>query len=328
LEEQQEQHQHGKMIDSQRNISLEEILSVVSEEEIFKYYTGLSPNEQHRSPLRDYILINGVKNTDFTPSFIYGNKYGKWRFRDFGLGIGGDCVEYVKIKFSLNYPSALNKIADDFNIIQTNTITTAPVQESTIKDTKIEVRIISWNKHNLKYWYDYGISKQTLQYYNVHPISHYWINGRRFVTESSYCYLLDNNVIKILNLNNKKFKWVGNFKSGTFEGYSQIPEKNELLIITKSLKDVMVLYELGYVSIAPTTETYQIPPSFLSRLQTKFRNIIFFYDNDIAGLREMDKYKDYPYIFIPFNVKDISDYSKNRGILEAQELMKWLLHKT
>ena len=65
----------------------------------------------------------------------------------------------------------------------------------------------------------------------------------------------------------------------------------DYVVITKSLKDVMVLYEFNIPAIAPNSETLFISDKQLEKLKSKFKNIIVFYDNDCAGISGMNKIK-------------------------------------
>ncbi len=101
----------------------------------------------------------------------------------------------------------------------------------------------------------------------------------------------------------------------------------EYLVITKSLKDVMVLYEFGIPAIAPNSENLFVTDAQYKKLKSKFKNILVLYDNDLAGIQGLKRIKNkYPEIkvsFIPrkYGVKDISDFRKKYGLTETQKLI-------
>lgn len=101
----------------------------------------------------------------------------------------------------------------------------------------------------------------------------------------------------------------------------------DILVITKSLKDVMVLYELGITAIAPNSENLFVTDLQYNKLSEKFKNIIVLYDNDLAGINGMRKIKhQYPKvkaIYIPrkYEAKDISDFYKKYGKDKTLELI-------
>lgn len=58
----------------------------------------------------------------------------------------------------------------------------------------------------------------------------------------------------------------------------------EDLVITKSLKDVMVLYEYGISAIAPCSENEFVTESQYERIKNKYKRVWLLYDNDRPGL--------------------------------------------
>ena len=116
---------------------------------------------------------------------------------------------------------------------------------------------------------------------------------------------------------------------------------NRKLIITKSLKDVMVFYEfLGdkYDMIAPHSETYIFTDTLLDYLYKKYDEIIIIYDFDLAGVSGVNKLRKrnpekFSYLFVSTQRilingkvkiidKDISDFSVDRSDDEIREKLK------
>ena len=118
----------------------------------------------------------------------------------------------------------------------------------------------------------------------VEPISYFWINGNRFTCKSvSYVFKFKNRY-KIYSPYEDKNKWLSNTKKTDIQGYAQLPEKGNKLIITSSLKDVMCLYAAGYYSIAMQSEM-QIPDEkLISELKNRFNTIEILYDNDFDNV--------------------------------------------
>lgn len=59
------------------------------------------------------------------------------------------------------------------------------------------------------------------------------------------------------------------------QGANQLnPKGGDLLIIQKSLKDVMCLYNFGIQSIAPCSENLFIKDSLLEKLKNKYQRIL------------------------------------------------------
>jgi hypothetical protein len=116
-------------------------------------------------------------------------------------------------------------------------------------------------------------------------------------------------------------------------GWIQIPESGENLIITKSLKDVMTLYRLGYDAIAMQNETTEPYDYIIEEMQQRFDIVWSFYDFDKPGIRLANTLKrkyDIPYIFLTngnynttdYGSKDISDYVKDNDLETAKNFLK------
>ena len=106
------------------------------------------------------------------------------------------------------------------------------------------------------------------------------MNNNRFTCKSvSYAFKFKNRY-KIYSPYEEKNKWLSNTNKKDVQGYNQLPNKGERLIITSSLKDVMCLYSAGYNSIAMQSEM-QIPDEkLISELKQRFNTIEILYDND------------------------------------------------
>lgn len=112
------------------------------------------------------------------------------------------------------------------------------------------------------------------------------------------------------------------------QGAKQLPKEDDVLVITKSLKDVMTLYSLGITAIAPNSENLFLTESQFSKLKSRFKRIIVFYDNDLTGIHNMNKIRksfDVECMWIPrsYGAKDISDFHKMYGREKTLELIEY-----
>ena len=110
------------------------------------------------------------------------------------------------------------------------------------------------------------------------------------------------------------------------QGMEQLPSFGNLLIITKSLKDVMCLYEMGYNSISSSSETTFLPKNILESLKERWKHIVILYDRDKTGVAEARKYSkqfnlDAIFVHKRFKSKDISDAIMNNSF---DSVKKWL----
>ena len=289
--------------------------------DIYRFYLGkFSLSEKILSPLRQ----------EKTPSFgLFQARDGKYLWKDFGTGKCGNSVSLVMELFGLSYKGAKQKISNDLSGLTSFVgIPNKPLSHTKqYKDLKIKIKKFSYN--DLNYWRLFGINESILKKFEVFSISHYWINDVVY-------YVNSNKLAFAYHFNGKfkiyfpysDFKWLNNCQSTTIQGLDQLG-KSDLLIITKSLKDIMTLYSLGFTSIAPQSENVILEKEVLDSLYQTYPNIITLLDNDESGFRASKKYNDLgiPSIFIPNEslCKDISDYFKQYGKEQTEELLKKLI---
>ena len=321
----------------------EELFKELSQEDIYSFYLGEDVTANRRklfcSPLRQ----------DNVPSF--GLYYHKVKsniimFSDFATKDCGDCIVFVSKLFGLTYKSAILKIASDFGLSSLNISAEKrrklkSIQKSFSKERiKIGIKKRSWNNHDAKYWKQFGIRKKTLIKYNVAPITYVFYNSKAVKLEKlAYAYQeIKDNIVsyKIYQPYNKRFKWINNANYSIHQGYRQLPESGNLLIITKSLKDVMSLHDVVDVTaIGLQSESVLMKQSVMDEYKKRFKEVICLFDNDEAGKRLSveftDKY-DIPHFYMPNNlgdkVTDFSDLVKELGIKDSKiEFYKCLKRK-
>ena len=260
------------------------ILGKISEYDIFMYYC---PNFKKLG-----VKFCSELREDKTPSASIITWNGNLLYKDFGYPDHTfNCFSYVQFKFNIPFINALKIIDCDFNLNLSNKkedslFTMGYLGHSQIQPKYIEKQTIiqkkrrAWNKEDAKFWRKYLVSKKILNTFAVEPISHYWVNNNRFTCKSiSYTFKFKNRY-KIYSPYEEKNKWLSNTKKTDVQGYDQLPDKGERLIITSSLKDVMCLYAAGYHSIAMQSEM-QIPDEkLINELKERFNKIEILYDND------------------------------------------------
>ncbi len=289
-------------------------------------------------------LFKSPLRKDNTPTCgFYRNKSGRLIMKDFSGAFIGDCFAVVQQKFQVSYYKALQIVANDFGIIQRPNLTvnkpkleyTGSVLEKT-EQARIQVEIRDWDQVDLDWWGRYGISKDTLQKFKVYPCKTVWLNGNIFFvfTGSERCYGYFGGIKdgieywRIYFPKRRSWKFIANWKGTQIQGAHMLSKNGgDDLVITKSLKDVMVLYEHGIPAIAPCSENLFVSDSQYDRLKKKYKRIYLFYDNDEPGIKAMCKIKkqhnDLIVLFLPRHGsdKDISDYRKAHGSKNTVELI-------
>lgn len=316
-------------------ISKELILSRFSEEQLMEYYLHLPVKKGlFRSPLR--------RDKQPTCSF-YRNNSGTLIFKDFATGQHLNVFGVVQEIFRCDYHEALRIIANDLGIVRDKTLQKNPGKindnPTKINDkemSKIQVEIQDFTDLELKWWGRFGITLDILKKFDVFSCKHVFLNGDLCAKSQQHCPIFGYYGKKYQGLElwrcyfpkRTSFRFINNWPSKKIQGYDQLPKTGKLLVITKSMKDVMCLYSCGISACAPNSENLFISDTMLDELKSRFEYIIVFYDNDRPGMYNMSKIrKDHPelfYAFIPkqYGSKDISDFYRDHGRKETLNLIK------
>lgn len=305
------------------DITLDYILSKVSEYDIYAHYLGqFKVGAIYNSPFRK----------DKNPSFgiYYSKRTKQLLFKDHGTGECGNIVKFVSLYTGLtNYNDILKDIVKQLNIT-TDTKLDSSKQYIPSSETVIGIVRQKFTPTDINYWSQFNISEKTLKKFNVNSIKYYLCNGivKGIYKEDNpmYAYKVYNNFKIYRPLADKYTKWRNNLTEYDIQGYAQLPSKGDTLIITKSMKDVMCLYEMGIPAISPSSESTFIPNDILESLKKRFKRIIILFDRDNAGVKYLRKMSlktglEGLLVHKKFKAKDISDAIKANSF---EEIKKWL----
>lgn len=305
------------------DITLDYILSKVSEYDIYAHYLGqFKVGAIYNSPFRK----------DKNPSFgiYYSKRTKQLLFKDHGTGECGNIVKFVSLYTGLtNYNDILKDIVKQLNIT-TDTKLDSSKQYIPSSETVIGIVRQKFTPTDINYWSQFNISEKTLKKFNVNSIKYYLCNGivKGIYKEDNpmYAYKVYNNFKIYRPLADKYTKWRNNLTEYDIQGYAQLPSKGDTLIITKSMKDVMCLYEMGIPAISPSSESTFIPNDILEGLKKRFKRIIILFDRDNAGVKYLRKMSlktglEGLLVHKKFKAKDISDAIKANSF---EEIKEWL----
>jgi hypothetical protein len=327
---------------------------IITKEALLKYVSDVEVYQKYIDDdfLNKKVILSPLRN-EANPSFgFFIGESGELCFKDFVLG-AGNCIKFVQMLFGLTYFEALSQIAWDFNLQDdfiVKDMQKTDLVPYTKTDEKQRIKFLTgltsfklmkkrrkWSLRDFEYWRQYGITTPTLKRYNVEPVSHIWLDSQIIsLNHKAYCYVerKDNReTYKIYQPDNEKYKWIKNHDDSIWEGWEQLPEKGEILIITKSLKDVMAIVEnTKFASVSLQCENILPKPQVFQELQDRFQTIYLLYDNDYDkdvnwGLQFSQKFSKI-YDVIPILIsenhksKDFSDLIKNKGIEEACEILE------
>lgn len=320
-------------------VTKEGILVHIQDIDVYRYYSGsdITMSGGLHSPLRD----------DTKPSFGYfQGESGEICFKDFVLG-SGDFVKFVMIKFGLTYFEALSKIVVDFsltthfhykNIYKTkkdydpNNFQDREKLLNKANSLILQKKARKWKTYDLKFWLQFGIDLDMLELYNVVPIDYIFINGNAIKADKyAYCFSEwkdGKETYKFYQPFNESYKWLNNHNDSVWQGWTQLPEKGDSLIITKSLKDVMSIVNILEIpAISLQAESVKPKEHIINELKDRFETIHVWYDNDfnsdrnwgrefsenLASKYNLEKYE----IPSSYKCKDFSDLIKKYGTKES-----------
>ena len=313
-------------------ITKEFLLSKNNEETYMTYYLG--------APVTKGLFVSPLRDDKHKTCSYFRGKSGTLYFKDFATGQCLDFVNVVMTKYSCNYHEAIRIIAKDFGYT-----TSAPIKTSAIKiqpkfegnkQTFIRVEVKDFTEAELKWWNSFGITKEILNKFKVYSCKTVFLNNYIYAQSAQHSPIYGYYFGKKENIEQwriympkrKEFRFIGNVSTKTIQGYKQLPKKGKVVVITKSMKDVLCLYSLGISAIAPNSETQFVSEKVLEELKQRFEYIALLYDNDLTGVKFTNKLrKQYPELIVTLiprstGAKDISDYYRLHGRSKALELIK------
>lgn len=333
-------------------ITKQQLIQQIGEENIYtKYFGPWTYNTSYHSVLRE----DQKKSTGF-----FLNNNGNIIYNDFACSKKYDCIAFVMKLYSLSYSGALTKIAADFNI-QGEQINVQPI---TIQNKKpyrkaYNVHTTSFKAHHLAYWAQYSITLAELQAANIHAVDGFTINkfdendqlissyNSPHTNDLKFVYIFDEpngeKSIKIYMPYNKDYKWFGNVSLTTIFGIDDLTYKTDTLIITKSVKDTLILKKYFTDVVGLQNESpFSIEKDVISYLCKKYKYVYFWFDTDRPGLQAVNYYYK-TYNIIPIlignknkslwqnltaakknTIKDPSDFVKKFGLETFEQYLKYI----
>jgi len=322
-------------------VSKEAINERLSHYQIFKYYV----------PELDYgkVIVSPLRK-EKNPSFgILMGKRGNTIYNDLASNDSGDVFDFVGKLFNLNFNEVLNKINIDFNLNLVSTLKSnkpLPVTKGVIvkNETPPNKHVITvwprrWNEDDKKYWNQFGLSLDEVYESYTYPIVAFRIDQGTTVAADRIAYSLDfyddgDGIMmrKIYQPYNKERKWRTNLTSLVVDGIKELPKEGDLLIITKSRKDRLVLKHYGYNAISTNSESTFIPDKVFEKLKSRFSDIFIFFDSDKAGKKNAQIFSEkynLSKIEIPseWKVTDIAEFRQRWGDINTKILLNILTKK-
>jgi hypothetical protein len=318
-------------------LSISEILKSVSEWDLWSYYIpGVKLGGSFNSPLR---------KDDNPSASLFVGRTGTILLKDFKLGTF-NIWQFLQQKYGLTFVETLQVVDHDFNLgLSTkNSLEKAATMEyfgiannrkvEVAQSAKLPIKKRKWKLIDKHYWAGFGLSLEFIQECDIIPLQNYWVNDELVywfsIYDPAYSIEFGRGKRKIYRPLAEKFKWITNAGHDVVQGDKLLARTAEVLIITKSYKDVLLLRTLGYEAVAPQSETVFIPSKKYEDYEKRFQLKYILWDNDETGRLFSDKFATLhglTPIFVPeeSKEKDISDFRKAYGHEETVALMQELI---
>ena len=323
------------------DLTVENILSLTSEEKIYRYYLGskFKFDRPFSSPFR----------RDKNPSFIVSGltKY----YRDFATGESGNCFKFVQKLYSIGFHECLVQIVYDLGFNHRFYIPKKTYKETRLAEVKnlrdvekissatIQIKTKPFTEEDLKYWNSYGISLKYLKLGNIYALDYFFLNGKYYkAVKYSYVFIekKDNKASYKIYQPYSHIKWINNNNYSVWELWTLLPKYYDKVIITSSRKDALSIIENNRIpSVALQSETTMPKEKVIEELLRRFEKVYVLFDNDYtkevnfgqqAALKLVDKF-GLENIVIPeyYKSKDYSDLVLHHGRTVASNVLKDLV---
>lgn len=312
------------------NITKDFILSKVNQESIMHYYTGNDVTSKK-------LVTSCLRSDNHVTVGYYKSGSGTLYMHDFATNEHLDCWNVVMKMFNISYYDALKKIATDFSLIDSEKVKTKKIKlVESLKEKescKIQVQIKDYTDKELEWWNQFGISKKLLKKYHIYSLKHIFLNGELKFTSSENTPIYGYYFGKDKNGEEKwkcyfpmrtEFRFLNNLSKKVLQGYHQLPKTGDLLVITKSMKDVVAMYGFGIAAVSPNSETLFIDDKKLEEFKNRFKRILVLYDSDRAGKHNMwlirKQHPELNYYCLPnYLEKDFTDTIAKVGVEKMKD---------
>lgn len=308
-------------------VTKEMLYAKFSQEQIMEFYFGqpIKLKKQYKNPFRDDKFA--------TCPFFY-KQNGQLVFMDFSVGKPLTCIDMAELRHGR--PVGYQEIYNEMSNLRISDLPVPTIEfnkKDMFNETVIKVEVMPYDKVDLEFWAQFNISLSILKHFNVRRVNRAWINGQlRYINlDKDRCYrYVEGDRFKLYRPHNKRMKFKNNYMH-EYEGMSQLPYTGELLVITKSMKDIMTLYSIGITAVCPHSESAVLSSQSIDEFTTRFKRVCIWYDADPTGeaksleMHALYKHKGVERLTHSAVLgKDVSDIVKVHGINKLKEICNQL----
>jgi 5S rRNA maturation endonuclease (ribonuclease M5) len=315
---------------------IENIYNKINDSEIFRFYFG----EFDLS--KSYPSVFRTDNKPSTGFFI--GRGGRIIYNDLTTGEKLDAVNFVMKLYDISYPVAIRKIKEDLELITKDgspNLQRKQFVREVLEKEEVEISILPrpFTDLDIAYFNRYNISRYELTKNDVFSIKGVFMKGKLFRysdKELRIAYRLMKGgkaYFKLYSPNLTTYKWISSIPLNCPFGIDTLPKRDTRLIVTKSLKDKIVLNKFFTDVIALQNESLAaFTEEDINKLKRDYDEIIINFDADNPGIKASTAYKErYGFnsfcipqeIYEEYKVKDYSDYVEQFGLLQLKKLLRW-----
>ncbi len=309
----------------EQNTTVKEVYQKIGQERIFLKYFGDLPElgRKYRNPFRDD-KSRGCWFWKASDGVIY-------LMDPATIKKAFTAIDIVSLYYRCDLRGAVDRVVQDFKMDSYNP-SEGEKLALLMKERKLDKCQISWkerelNQKDLQYWIQYNITKEILNKYRTIGLEMFWINRDLAYIynefDPAYGYL-EGDWIKTYRPRASKANKFRNDYPEILEGYEQLPEAGDLLILTKGRKDVMTFSSIGVDSVACRSENTFPTSDQIEELNERFSNILIWFDNDRPGVdaaEELSSITGWRSYWLQLKDKDPSDFVKNNGPVSLMEIV-------
>lgn len=293
----------------------DEILEEVDEYLLYCFYLKFNPElrVRYRSPVRD--PCNADDNASWSLFTNTSRLNREYAWKDSGTGEYGDIYKLVMLLCKCkNKASAIEQVKQDFLFGKGSELARQGISApKNVDPAHIKIKSRAFDCDDLQWWLARtGADEERLNRFCVRRVKYYWMydhqNTPSFCNDPVYSYRIYDHYQLYFPHRDRDRRFRNDFTDDHLLGHNQLRFQSDILIITKSMKDIITLDTLGFEAVSPRGEHTPIPAKFLEFLKTKYKVIVTLFDND--GKHRAWGY-DFPSIelpVLPTKEKDSSDF--------------------
>lgn len=248
-----------------------------------------------------------LRAEDSSPSFnIFESSNNRiLLFKDWG-GKTGNCIDFVMAKENCSFVEALQLINVQLTKKESVKISNTRVYKvDSEEDIKFFLNVDKFGKHTYTQtdiWYWEVLHKTPLPIVRknrVYSVKEIRVNNNCFIvaTHKSPIYVF----VEVVDTKHyytlyapfrAEKKWLKNIRgvaTKAIGGLHLLPGYGKELIITKSVKDRIILYNLGFNVVSTQGEDIDIDKEILDNLKERFTDVYVLYDNDYNKIVNVGK---------------------------------------